>query len=144
MGTRKVNLNEEVTVTLTEYGAEVYRRYLKDIALELRPEEVKAGNKLKLQLWEVISIFEVGIGIGNAVVFEENVIEFHRAVPQFDKLAVMELAEVCRKYGIVIKHSQRRHDHIDIIIGDNTYTSVMLFKEGLMAAVKSEDFKVNL
>jgi hypothetical protein len=52
---KTINLNDHVTITLTEFGVAVYNDYLSDA--NLPASYCHPGDSLTLPLWELASIF---------------------------------------------------------------------------------------
>lgn len=76
----KFNINDYVSVTLTEVGATIYNDYYAPFIAE-RPEyytwwvEKKASDVLKDQLWSIMQKFGPHVGLGFASPFEDCVID---------------------------------------------------------------------
>lgn len=69
-----INLNDTFDVTLTERGARIYNDHYAAYG-EARPEKRKAGDKITLELWNLMSIFGEFLYNGMPEVpFEGNVI----------------------------------------------------------------------
>lgn len=75
----RVNINTQVAVVLTKYGAEVYNRHNAPYAGEFGYPFVKEGQQLRLPLWEVMRIFGKSLEESfQRAPFENNEIEFLR------------------------------------------------------------------
>lgn len=68
-----ININQMVTVKLTAYGASKYSEYL-DSFNKLRPN-LKEGDILRTQLWDLMHIFGSHIYLGMQAPFVDCEIE---------------------------------------------------------------------
>lgn len=68
----KFNINNYVSVTLTEYGAKIYNSQWDGLSIpkEYIPEQKKAGDTLKIQMWCLLETFGKHISIGFNSPFE--------------------------------------------------------------------------
>lgn len=69
-----ININNLVEVTLTDYGKEVYKRYLHarytDVDIE---HKIKAADPvLRTALWDIMHIFGQHLWMGNKQLFIDN------------------------------------------------------------------------
>lgn len=74
-----INLNQRCDVILTAYGAEVYNEYFRELHATCKLIELtdlKAGEVLSLQLWELMNIFGKHLYNGAMNCFENNEIIF--------------------------------------------------------------------
>lgn len=75
---QKINTNNQVQVILTAYGATIYNQWqiTRGVRLKLVGPK-KAGDKLKMGLWQAMQIFGSSIHMGMIEVpFLNNEIEF--------------------------------------------------------------------
>lgn len=71
-----LNMNHMVSVTLTAAGARVYLAWLAQFPGDFR-EKAKAGDKLRMPLWELARIFGPSISMGMPEVhFVDNEVDF--------------------------------------------------------------------
>lgn len=76
-----INLNDQVKVTLTEYGKEIIKNYYNVLLKHMPQEDIdrsinKAIENGKFSLWDLMNIFGQYTYIGNPrIPFENNVIE---------------------------------------------------------------------
>jgi hypothetical protein len=71
----KININERVTFTLTETGANIINKYYAQFAHPMFKDKLnhKIGDKILMSLWETMSIFGQHIHMGMAEVpFQSN------------------------------------------------------------------------
>jgi hypothetical protein len=61
-----MNLNEMVSVILTESGAKIYNKYYSNI------RGYSEGSELKIQLWELMAVFGPDLWIGPP--FRDNLV----------------------------------------------------------------------
>ena len=74
MSVSKININDTVTVALTEVGIEkLYEHYSNRRSIELVKYHHKAKNIYKFQIWELMHIFGKYIE-GATQYFEDNMI----------------------------------------------------------------------
>lgn len=77
------NLNQSVTVVLTESGAKTHNNRWRSVIARMpahcRPVEKKAGDKLRTQMWSLMQDFGPSIVIGMEPPFEGNNIEMDPA-----------------------------------------------------------------
>lgn len=86
MKTVEWNINNYVTVELCYYGIEIYKKYLTDLYIVVKPNGNVAngvnqriselednGNKLRLQGWDMINIFGSHLRLGSQPIFKECV-----------------------------------------------------------------------
>ena len=68
----KLNLNQRVSVILTEHGADIYNKHMTRYSnLDYIP--VIEGYELKIQLWNLMNIFSSSLYLGAMhVPFEDN------------------------------------------------------------------------
>lgn len=71
----KVNMNQQVTATLTVAGARIYREWMLQFPARVR-ERVGAGGQVHLPLWEIAEIFGAKMGMGADVPFVDFEIDF--------------------------------------------------------------------
>ena len=73
----KLNLNDRVTVTLTEAGRQTLSGYYD--ALKLPPQYRLPGigvdGRFSTELWDLMQIFGVRIFMGGPQLFKENIVE---------------------------------------------------------------------
>mgnify|MGYP003402329939 CR=1 FL=1 len=72
----KLNINSEVVVILTEFGARVYNKYYMKFytaAPSFECNAVEKGHELKIELWHLMQIFGEHLYNGAPhIPFEEN------------------------------------------------------------------------
>ena len=74
-----INLNQSCNVILTAHGAEVYNEYSCELHATcklIQPTNLKEGDRLALQLWELMNIFGKHLYNGAENCFENNEIIF--------------------------------------------------------------------
>lgn len=74
-----LNLNSEVTVTLTKYGAKIYNKYYKKFytsSPSFECDAVEEGFVYKTELWHLMQIYGEWLYNGNPdIPFKENKLE---------------------------------------------------------------------
>ena len=70
-----MNLNDKVSVTLNDRGAEIYNAYMTQFPEKIRRPAVESGHLLKTPLWDLFHIFGQHIHLGAIVPFEGCEIE---------------------------------------------------------------------
>lgn len=84
-----INLNDNVTVSLTEFGKEVLKDYHKNLGSTVSPTQV-----LSMPLWELAQIFGPHLYNGAPkMVFSENLIEVKNPPMKEVSLSVQQKAE---------------------------------------------------
>ena len=75
MSVLKLNINDTVTVALTEVGIEkLYEHYRNRRSIGLVKYHHKAENIYKFQIWELMRIFGKYMELGATQYFEDNMI----------------------------------------------------------------------
>jgi len=78
----RINLNEELTVELTAFGAEVYNEYYKEYREHVRPPLVRAGEVVKMQFWKIMRVYGARCFVGmTAVPFKDNTVAYASGKP---------------------------------------------------------------
>lgn len=73
----KVNMNAQVQVVLTKYGAETLNKHYSQFDTFGSYQNLNEGDAYKTELWQIMQIFGEGIYMGMPQApFEGNVIEF--------------------------------------------------------------------
>ncbi len=75
-----MNLNDEVTVTLTDHGKNIVDEYIRELELETRMKfdnlyKYDKNGKLSMELWNLMSLFGKCMHIGKSQIFKDNEIE---------------------------------------------------------------------
>lgn len=75
----KFNINNYVTVTLTQIGADIYNSRWDGLKIPPNhiPPKVEAGHILKAQLWTIFEDFGPHIHMGFEMPFEGCILEFY-------------------------------------------------------------------
>ena len=73
----EINLNDTVTVNLSERGAGILNKYFKQFYMQ---ENYKAGDVFKTQLWDLMSIFGPYMVMGFDIPFESCWLKIERNV----------------------------------------------------------------
>lgn len=92
-----INLNQRCDVILTTHGAEVYNKYFRKLHATcklIEPTNLKAGDVLSLQLWELMNIFGKYLYIGAENCFENNNISFNDKVVNVPERSREEIKEL--------------------------------------------------
>lgn len=66
----EINLNDYVSVTLSEEGADVFNRYFEEVPAKRRPAKVEEGCEMEGPLWEMFQIFGEHVGLGKHLPFK--------------------------------------------------------------------------
>lgn len=76
----KFNMNKYVTVTLTQYGADIYNTHYREMNVpeKYKPVQEHEGAIIKRQLWELMHVFGSSISLGLDSPFKECIIEFDK------------------------------------------------------------------
>lgn len=76
----KFNMNYYATVTLTQYGADVYNNHYRNmnVPAKYKPLPEQEGTILKRQLWDLMHIFGPHIALGMESPFKDCIIEFDK------------------------------------------------------------------
>lgn len=93
----KINLNQQCDVILTAHGAEVYNKYFRELHATCKQIELtnlKAGDVLSLQLWELMNIFGKYLYNGAENCFENNNISFNDKVVNVPERSREEIKEL--------------------------------------------------
>ena len=92
-----INLNQSCNVILTAHGAEVYNEYFRELHATCKLIELtnlKAGDVLSLQLWELMSIFGKHLYNGAENCFANNDISFNDDVVKIPERSREEIKEL--------------------------------------------------
>ena len=92
-----INLNQPCNVILTEHGAEVYNKHFREqhaICKLIELTNLKAGDVLSLQLWELMNIFGKHLYNGAENCFANNDISFNDKVVNVPERSREEIKEL--------------------------------------------------
>lgn len=92
-----INLNQRCDVILTTHGAEVYNKYFRKLHATCKLIELtnlKAGDVLSLQLWDLMNIFGKHLYNGAESCFENNDISFNDKVVNVPERSREEIKEL--------------------------------------------------
>lgn len=92
-----INLNQTCNVILTAHGAEVYNEYFRELHATCKLIELtnlKAGDELSLQLWELMKIFGKHLYNGAENCFANNDISFNDKVVKIPERSREEINEL--------------------------------------------------
>lgn len=92
-----INLNSRCDVILTAHGAEVYNKYFRELHATCKLIELtnlKAGDVLSLQLWDLMNIFGKHLYNGAENCFANNYISFNDKVVNVPERLIEEIKEL--------------------------------------------------
>ena len=73
----EINLNDTVTVNLSERGAGILNKYFKQFSIT---ENYKAGDVFETQLWDLMNIFGECMVMGFDIPFESCYLKIERLI----------------------------------------------------------------
>ena len=73
----EINLNDSVSVNLSERGAEILNKYFKQFIIT---KNYKAGDVFKTELWDLMNIFGEHLTMGFNIPFESCYLKIERNV----------------------------------------------------------------